>query len=147
MLNFIVGVIVSTYERVWTMKKIIKFKHRAELNFDSCVVMGRLNASFIKCFSWFGLWELKPYHIVIISTSKEATKLDDSEYEGAADKIKQDMQKQTKEIVGIHDKLRENVQDINDAQQQLDQMASDQFKVLGEEAEKIMKEFKTKYPA
>ena len=102
MLNFIVGVIVSTYERVWTMKKIIKFKHRAELNFDSCVVMGRLNSSFINCFSWLGLWELKPYHIVIISTSKEATKLDDSEFEDAADRIKLNMMKQTKEIDVIH---------------------------------------------
>ena len=58
MLNFIVGVIVSTYERVWTLKKIIKFKHRAELNFDSCVIMAKLNSGFIKCFAWFGLWEL-----------------------------------------------------------------------------------------
>ena len=39
MLNFIVGVIVSTYEKVWTIKSIIKFKHRAAMNNDAAVVM------------------------------------------------------------------------------------------------------------
>lgn len=115
MLNFIVGVIVSTYERVWTLKSIIKFKHRAVMNNDSAVVMSKLSSGFISCFRWFGLWELVEYSIVIISTSKEATKLDDSEYELSGEKIKNNMIKQTKEVCVIHDKLYDTMKEIESA--------------------------------
>jgi len=112
MLNFIVGVIVSTYERVWTLKNIIKFKHRALMNNDAAVVISKLSKGFISCFAWFGLWELEEYTHVIISTSKEATRLDDGDYEAAGEKIKLNMQKQTKDISAIHDELYETMNEI-----------------------------------
>jgi len=93
MLNFIVGVIVTTYEKVWTLKSIIKFKHRALMNNDAAMVMSKLNSSFINCFSWCGVWELKPYSIVVISTSKEATRLEDGDYDVSGEKIVANMKK------------------------------------------------------
>ena len=93
MLNFIVGVIVSTYEKVWTLKSIIKFKHRAAMNNDACVVMSKLNRNVVKCLAWCGVWENEEYSMVVISTSKEATKIDDGEYEASSEKIKINMKK------------------------------------------------------
>ena len=74
MLNFIVGVIQSTYEKVMTIQKIIKFKHRAELNYDCAVIISTYK-------------KLEEYRIMILSTSKEATKLDDNPYDEAVVKI------------------------------------------------------------
>ena len=64
MLNFLIAVITSTYERVMNYQKIISYQHKAELNYETFALM-----------SFFG--ELEEYKFLIFSTSKKATTLED----------------------------------------------------------------------
>ena len=85
MLNFLIAVITTTYEKVSSLQKIFGFKHKAELN-EECYQL-------IQVFK-----ELPQYKIIVFSTSKEAATLEDNELEEANFELKKYMAKETKEL-------------------------------------------------
>ena len=75
MTNFLIAEITSTYERVINYQKIISFQHKADLNEECCQLMG--------VFS-----NLPEYKIIVLSTSKEAIRLEDNIIEEAVENLK-----------------------------------------------------------
>jgi hypothetical protein len=75
MLNFLIAVITSTYERVVNYQKIISYQHKAELNHETFALM-----------SFFG--DLPEYKFLIFSTSKKAGTLEDDQFSEIADLLK-----------------------------------------------------------
>ena len=96
MLNFLIAVITSTYERVNNYQKIISFKHKAELNKD-CYIL-------IRCFK-----ELPEYKLIVFSTSKEATTVDDNVLEEAVVDLKRYVSKETREIKSNQKEINDNI--------------------------------------
>jgi hypothetical protein len=64
MLNFLIAVITSTYERVMNYQKIISYMHKAELNSETFQLM-----------RFF--YTLEEYRFIIFSTSKQSSTLED----------------------------------------------------------------------
>ena len=64
MLNFLIAVITSTYERVMNYQKIISYMHKAELNVEN-----------FQLISFF--YSLEEYRFIVFSTSKQAGTLED----------------------------------------------------------------------
>lgn len=75
MLNFLIAVITSTYDRVINYQKIIAFKHKAELN-EECYML-------IRVFR-----ELKEYRIIVFSTCIDTSKIEDNSFENAVSDLK-----------------------------------------------------------
>ena len=101
MLNFLIAVITSTYERTINYQKIISFKHKAELNEECYMLM----TVFTK---------LQEFKIIVFSTSKEATKLEDNELEDAVDNLKRYMAKETRDLTNSHKELNDNMLIVKD---------------------------------
>jgi hypothetical protein len=64
MLNFLIAVITSTYERVMNYQKIISYMHKAELNVEN-----------FQLISFF--YSLECYRFIVFSTSKQVGTLED----------------------------------------------------------------------
>ena len=78
MTNFLIAVITSTYERVISYQKIISFQHKADLNEE--------------CYQLMGVFSNLPeFRVIVLSTSKEATKLDDNIIDDAVENLKRYM--------------------------------------------------------
>lgn len=85
MLNFLIAVITSTYERVMNYQKIISFQHKAELNYETFALM-----------SFFG--DLPEYKFIVFSFSRKATTLEDDQFYEIADLLKSYIFQENKEV-------------------------------------------------
>lgn len=85
MLNFLIAVITTTYEKVNSYQQKFGFKHKAELN-EECFQL-------IEVFK-----ELPQYKIIVFSTSKEAANIEDDELGEAVFDLKRYMAKERKEL-------------------------------------------------
>lgn len=117
MLNFLIAVITSTYERTINYQKIISFKHKAELNEECYMLM----TVFTK---------LQEFKIIVFSTSKEATKLEDNELEDAVDNLKRYMTKETRDLTNSHKELNDNMLIVKDNQDKLEAQMRQRFASL-----------------
>ena len=57
-------------------------------------------------------WTIPEYKIIVFSTSKEATKLNDNPYDSASVKLQKAMGYETKDIEQIHDNLYDQMKKI-----------------------------------
>ena len=96
MLNFLIAVITSTYERVVTYQKIITFQNKAQLNEECYILMNE----FIT---------LPQFKIILLITNKEDNILDCDELADAADNLKRFINKEIKDNKLIHKELNENM--------------------------------------
>ena len=92
MTNFIIAVVGNTFERVQSTQKLISVRHKAELN-QECYI---LKANFL-C--------LPEYKVIVFSTNKLDSKLDNDELEEASENILKFINKETREIKKDHSKL------------------------------------------
>ena len=80
MLNFLIAVITSTYERLSNYQRIISYQQKAILNDEVFQLMSVFKN--LPCVS------MPIYKIVIFSTSKEASGLEDNEMEDMLEDLK-----------------------------------------------------------
>ena len=78
MMNFLIAVITSTYERVMNYQVIISYQHKAELN-DEIFTLKRV-------FSFF--FRMEEYKFIVFSSSKLAGTLEDDQFTDIIDLIK-----------------------------------------------------------
>ena len=85
MLNFLIAVIQSNYNKVINFQEKIAYQHKAELN-EECYQL----------YSYFRT--LESFKIIIFSTSKEASTLENDEIAEVFDIIKSEVSKENKII-------------------------------------------------
>ena len=83
MLNFMIAVIMDTYEEVTAMKEIYKYQSRAEQNRD--------HFELLKFFTFF---EMKAFRVLVFSQSKE---LDNHDFYDDLDSVRIEILSQIKD--------------------------------------------------
>ena len=93
-LNFIIGVISSTYTKVYDYKLILKFKQQASIN-DECFTLIDL---FNKIFKRKGLFK-----VLVFSSTIEGNIQDEDQFEDQIDQLKKFVAKQNKDVLKNHE--------------------------------------------
>ena len=96
MLNFLIAVIQSNYNKVINFQEMISYQHKAELN-EECYQL----------YSYFRT--LESFKIIVFSTSKEASTLENDEIAEVFDIIKTEVSKELKIIKQNMEQLSKNV--------------------------------------
>ena len=74
--------------------------------------------------------KLQEFKIIVFSTSKEATKLEDNELEDAVDNLKRYMTKETRDLTNSHKELNDNMLIVKDNQDKLEAQMRQRFASL-----------------
>ena len=119
MLNFLIAVIASTYDRLNNYQRIISYQQKATLNDEVFQLM--------KVFKNFWFVSMPSYKIVVFSTSKEASTLEDNEIEDQLERLKRLMQKEFDKIEEINRKVDEKVATVQLSQAGLADKLKAQF--------------------
>ena len=99
MINFLIAVITSAYQRVMNYQKLIGFKHKAELNYES----NALISQFVT---------LPEYRYLLIMSSTSARELINDQFDEKAEQFKKFMLKETTGLKQTHDQVHELIDGI-----------------------------------
>jgi len=119
MLNFLIAVITSTYDRLNNYQRIISYQQKATLNDEVFQLM--------KVFKNFWFVDMPSYKIVVFSTSKEASTLEDNEIEDQLEKLKRLIDKEFSKIEEINHKVDEKINTVQASQKGLVDKLKAQF--------------------
>lgn len=72
MINFLIAVITSAYQQVMNYQKIISFKHKTDLNYETYMLLSK----FIK---------LKEYRYLVLMSSSSVRQLVEDEFDEKAE--------------------------------------------------------------
>lgn len=108
MINFLIAVITSAYQRVMNYQKLIGFKHKADLNYETNALLSQ----FIN---------LKEYRYLILMSSTSVRELIEDEFDEKAENFKKFIHKETTGLNQAHDQLNEYIYNINRDQDILEQ--------------------------
>jgi hypothetical protein len=103
MLNFLIAVITSTYERVINLQNQIRYKHKADLNEEFFILMHYLSklSSFAK---------LDEFKVIIFSNDKEDGLQGEDQAIDMLESIKKTVNKQNKDINSKMQKINEGIE-------------------------------------
>lgn len=108
LINFIIAVISSTYNKVIQFRKTINFQSQAELNMEC--------QEIVKFFHNY-----KQLKVIVFTNSKEkSNEMEDDKLGDMTDKIKKFMDKESKDLIENHMELSKMVRDVKKNQDSLE---------------------------
>lgn len=103
MINFLIAVITSAYQRVMNYQKLISFKHKADLNYESHALISQFK-------------QLNEYRFMLLMSSTSVRELIEDEFDEKAEQFKKFIHKETTGLKQTHDQLNEQIEAIEKLQ-------------------------------
>lgn len=130
MINFLIAVITSAYQRVMNYQKIISYKHKADLNYETYMLLSK----FIK---------LKEYRYLVLMSSSSVRELIEDEFDEKSEQFKKFIQRETAQLKESHKNLNDKIESIKSEQMEIDLFIHNQFDILRVKRENMQKEIFT----
>lgn len=101
MLNFLIAVISSNYEQTMIYQKLIGYRHKAELNYETYMLVNVFK-------------KMDEYKCIVFQCSKSNENYNQDEFDEKFDSLKKFISRENKRVMTDYLKLNENMQNVKD---------------------------------